>query len=440
MAGWSTGPAPRDPAARGVIGWCLYDWAASAFNTVIGTFVFSVYFARGIYGDETQGSAVWGYAIALSGIAVAVLSPVLGAVADRAGRRKPWLAAFLLVTVAGTALLWQAEPRREDIAFALACVVVASIAFELANVFYNAMLRGVAPEPWLGRISGWGWGIGYLGGLACLAAALFGLVRPEPPPFGLDPDAAEPVRATALLVAAWVAVFALPLFLFAPDEPASGIPLGRAVREGLGTLARTAREIRRYGNVVRYLVASALYRDGLATLFAVGGLYAAGTFGMSFEQILIFAIGLNLSAGLGAGAFAFLDDAAGSKRTVLAALAGLIGFGVPLLLVTEASTFMLLALGLGLFVGPAQAASRSLMARLAPAGMQAEMFGLYALTGKAITFLGPLLFGLATDIFDSQRAGMSTILLFFLAGGALLLTVREPARAGSAPASASGGA
>lgn len=422
--------APRRGGVLGVVSWCLYDWANSSFNTVIGTFVFSVYFARGIYGDETAGSALWAYVIGLSGLAVAVLSPVLGAIADRGGRRKPWLAVLMAATVAATALLWFARPAPEYVTYALVLVVFASVAFELANVFYNAMLPSVAPPGMTGRVSGWGWGLGYIGGLACLATALFGLIGfGGAAPLLPVPEAEQAgVRATALLVAAWFALFALPLFLFAPDRPATGIGAGRAVREGLATLWRTLREVRRYGDIVRFLIASALYRDGLATLFAVGGLYAAGTFGMSFDQILVFAIGLNVTAGLGAAGFAFLDDAAGSKRTVLLALVGLIGFGVPLLLISDADWFTGLALGLGLFVGPAQAASRSLLARLAPPHMETEMFGLYALTGKSIAFLGPVLFGLVTTAFDSQRAGMATILGFFVVGGALLLTVREPGR------------
>jgi UMF1 family MFS transporter len=422
--------AARRAGGLGIFSWCLYDWANSAFNTVIGTFVFSVYFARGIYGDETQGSALWAAAAGWAGLAVALLSPVLGAIADRAGRRKPWLAGLMAVTVLATAALWFAAPDAGFIVYALALVVVASIAFELSGVFYNAMLPGVAPPHMIGRVSGWGWGLGYIGGLACLATALFGLVGlgDVPPLLDLDGAAAENVRATAPLVAVWFALFSLPLFLFAPEQPSTGIPVGRAVRDGLATLKRTILEVRRYGNIVRFLIASALYRDGLATLFAVGGLYAAGTFGMSFEQILVFAIGLNVTAGLGAAGFAFLDDRAGSKPTVLVALAGLIGFGLPLLLISDATWFTILALGLGLFVGPAQAASRSLMARLAPAHMETEMFGLYAFTGKSIAFLGPLAFGAVTAAFDSQRAGMAVILAFFLAGGALLLAVREPRR------------
>ncbi len=438
------GPAGTEPGGAGRLGifsWCLFDWANSAFNTVIGTFVFSVYFAGGvradgtswgIYGDANQGSALWGYAIGISGFLVALVSPVLGAIADQSGRRKPWTAALMAVTALATALLWFALPARDHTVYALAMVVLASVAFELATVFYNAMLPAVAPPHLLGRVSGWAWGLGYAGGLACLGVALFGLVGMggAPPLLGITTEDAANIRATGPLVAAWYALFALPMFLFTPDRPDAGVPIGTAVRRGLAMLAETLREVRRYGAILRFLIASALYRDGLNTLFAVGGLYAAGTFGMGFDQIILFAIGLNVTAALGAAGFAFLDDAIGSKPTVLIALAGLIAFGLPLLIASDPLWFIGLSLGLGTFVGPAQAAGRTMMARLAPPDRQTEMFGLYALTGRAVAFLGPMLFAVATEWFDSQRAGMSTILLLFVIGGALLATVPEPRRAG----------
>lgn len=444
MSAPSGAPArPRPASVTGIAAWFMYDWANSAFATVITTFVFSVYFAQDIYGDagatncaeQPEGSALWGLAIGTSGLAVALLSPVLGAIADRAGRRKPWLLAFLLLTVGPTALLWYALPSPAYVVFALTCVVIASIAFELGNVFYNAMLPDVAPPHLLGRLSGWGWGLGYMGGLACLATALFGLIGfgDLAPLLTLPQDDSEHIRATALLVAIWFTLFALPLFLLTPDKPSAGVPLGQSIRLGLATLWQTLREVRRYGQIVRFLIASALYRDGLATLFAVGGLYAACTYGMSFSQILIFAIGLNVASGLGAAGFAFLDDRLGSRPTILTAIVGLIGFGIPLLLLSDPTWFIALALGLGLFVGPAQAASRSLLARLAPPHMATEMFGLYAFTGKSLAFVGPIAFATVTAAFSSQRAGMATILVFLALGGLVLLTVREPPHRQASP-------
>jgi UMF1 family MFS transporter len=250
---------------RAIFSWCLYDWANSAFNTVIGTFIFSVYFARGIYGDATAGSAVWGYTLGFAGLGVALASPVLGAIADRAGRRKPWLAVLVGLTVLPVALLWYARPSPDYVAFALACVVVATIAFELGNVFYNAMLHDIAPPAKLGRVSGWAWGFGYAGGLGCLALALVAFVQPETPWFGLDKESAANIRATGPLVAVWFVLFAVPLFLFTPDAPPTGCRLRAAVGAGLRQLRDTIRDVRRYRPIVLFLIASALYRDGLAS-------------------------------------------------------------------------------------------------------------------------------------------------------------------------------
>ena len=413
---------------RGIFAWCLYDWANSAFSTVISTFVFSVYFARAVYGDETAGSALWGYTLGLAGLGVALASPVLGAVADRAGRRKPWLAALVALTALPVALLWFARPSPDYVGFALASVAIATIAFELANVFYNAMLHDIAPPDRLGRVSGWAWGLGYAGGLACLVLALVGFVQPDAPWFGLGKDDAANIRATSPLVAAWLVAFALPLFLFTPDTPPTGLRLRAAVGAGLRQLRDTLRDVRRYRPIVLFLIASALYRDGLATLFAMGGLYAAGSFAMDFEEILLFAIALNVTAGLGAAGFGWIDDRLGSRRTVMLSLIGLMAFGVPVLLVEDARLFVALALGLGVFVGPAQAAGRSFMARISPPALETEMFGLYAFAGKSVAFLGPLLFGVATDLFASQRAGMAVVFLFFLAGALVLRHVPEADR------------
>lgn len=411
-----------------VVGWCLYDWANSAFPTVVSTFVFAAYFTRGVAPSETEGTYLWGNAVAVAAVGIALLSPVLGAIADRTGRRRPWLAVFTLICVLATAALWTVRPDAADVPRALVLVVVATMAFEFAGMFYNAQLPAVAPPGRMGRISGIGWGVGYAGGLVCLVVALFGLVQADPPPFGLEPDAAEPVRATVLLVAIWFAVFSLPAFFLVPDRPdGSGQPIRRAVTDGVAQLWSTLRRLDLRSPVARYLAAHMLYADGLTTLFTFGGIYAAGTFGMAFSEIIMFGIALNLTAGAGAVAFGWIDDRVGPKRAILAALVGLMLFGGLALVAPDKSWFWIAGMAMGTFMGPAQAASRTLMAKLAPADQRAEMFGLYALSGKATNFAGPLALGWATLAFDSQRAGMATILMFLTAGLLLLLTVKEPA-------------
>jgi MFS transporter, UMF1 family len=415
------------PSSRlGQFSWALFDWASSAFSAVIITFIFATYFSQAIATDEATGTAQWGWALSSSGIAIALLSPVLGAIADVGGRRKPWLFAFAYVAVIGCCLLWYARPDPSWVMFALVVVASANVALEVAGMFYNAMLPEIVSREYIGRLSGWAWGLGYAGGLACLILALVAFVQPERPLFGLDKASAEHVRITGPLVGAWLALFSLPLFLFTRDRKSAGLPPGEAVRRGLAQLSRTVAEIRRYRQIGLFLLAHMIYIDGLNTLFAFGGIYAAGTFGMELSEVIYFGILLNVTAGFGALAFAWIDDWLGAKRTILIALVGLLACGTAAVLVTSTLAFWIVGALLGIFVGPSQAASRSLMARLAPPEVRTEMFGLYAMTGKITAYLGPFLLGTVTYWTGSQRLGVATILAFFVIGMILLLPVREP--------------
>lgn len=414
---------------RAIAAWCLYDAGNSAFAAVIITFVFSVYFARGIVGDETHASTLWSYALALSGVLVALASPVLGAAVDHHGPRKPGLVLFSVICIVATAFLYIGAPRAETamIVGVLALVVLANTAFEIALVYANAMLPDIAPPAMLGRVSGWAWAAGYAGGLVCLVLALLLLVGVGgmAPLLPLPQDQSQHLRAVAPLTALWFALLGVPLLFWVPDRGRAGISLRAAAARGLRQLGGTLRRVRDQGNLFRFLIGSAFYRDGLNTLFAMGGLYAADVFGMSFTEILIFAIGLNVTAGIGAFLFAWLDDGIGSRRTVMISLAGLVGCGLAILTAQDKNVFIGLSLALGLFIGPAQSAGRTLAARLSPPETLAQTYGLYALTGKAAAFAGPLAYGLATSAFGAQQAGMASIILFWLAGMALLATVKE---------------
>ncbi len=419
--------APLSPPRKGALAaWAFYDWANSAFPTVIQTFLFSAYFATAVATDERSGAALWGNATSLAAIAIAIASPVLGAIADQGGRLKPWLGALTLLTALATAALWYVEPDPSFALLALIAMGIGTFGFELGTVFYNALLPAIAPRSMLGRISGWAWGLGYMGGLACMAVALFLFIQPATPPFGLDPATAEPVRVVALLCAGWMLLFALPLFLFVPDRPATGVGSRRAIAQGCRTLYETLKALPRHRNVARFLLAKMIYIDGLNTLFAFGGIYAAGVFGFGLEEMLLFGILLNVAAGAGAAGFAWLDDWLGAKPTILFSLGALTLLALAILPVTDRDWFYGLALAIGIFLGPTQAASRSMMARLAPPHLATEFFGLYALAGKATAFMGPAILAFATTLFDSQRAGMATIPPFFVIGFLLLLAVKEP--------------
>ena len=407
-----------------LVSWALYDAGHSAFGTLIQTFLFAAYFTRAVAENETAGTAYWGNAIGIAGLIVAIGGPVLGAVADQTRRHKSWIAVFTFVCVVATALLWFIRPTPDYLWPALLLVIVGTLTSEFAFVFYNAMLPGLVPRERLGRWSGWGWSMGYIGGLLCLLIALLGLVA-EDAWFGLPRDEAQHVRAACVLAALWFLVFSMPLLFKTPDSRTVSKPPFRALRDGLAQLRETVRQLKRYRGIVKFLIARMFYVDGLATLFAFGGVYAAGSFGMNEQQVLLFGILINVAAGLGAAGFAWVDDWLGSKRTIQLSLTGLIIAGTAVLLVESQSLFWALGMALGIFVGPAQAASRTYMGHAAPEELRTEMFGLLALSGKVTAFVGPLVVGWVTLLTQSQRIGMSTIVVLLAIGFVLMLFVPQ---------------
>lgn len=407
--------------------WALYDWANSAFPTVIQTFLFAAYFTRQVAESETAGSAMWGMMHGIAGLVIAFAGPVLGAVADHTGRRKPWLICMSLVCIAATALLWFVRPDPDFILLAMFLVGLGSVAFEGANIFYNGMLAEIAPAEKIGRWSGWGWALGYFGGLACLSLALFGFVH-DSAWLRLPRENAQHLRATFLLTAFWFLLFSIPLILLTPDSPSTGKKWTRAVRDGLHQIGQSIHNVRKYKVIVRFLIARMIYVDGLATVFAFGGVYAAGAFDMNEAQVLMFGIVLNVSAGVGAASLASVDDKLGSKPTIMLALAGLILTSISILLARDPIWFWVWGTILGIFVGPVQAASRSYLARTAPESLRNQMFGLYALSGKATSFLGPWLVTILTAATGSQRWGLSSVVVLLLLGFALIATLPKASR------------
>ena len=409
---------------KGLVAWCLYDWANSAYPTVITTFVFAAYFMKSVAVDPTIGTSQWGWTMSISALMVALVGPLLGAIADHSGKRKPWLFFFTLSTSISATSLWFITPETSSTIFALILIGFGTFTFELGMVFYNAMLPDLSPPEKIGRWSGWGWGFGYVGGLGCLAITLAAFVQPETPLFGLDKEMKEHLRITGPVVGFWMFIFAIPLFILMPDQPRS-LGLLDSARLGFKTLINTFKQGSKHTNIFHFLIARMFYTDGLNTLFAFGGIYAVGSFGFSFEDLILFGIGINITAGLGAVCFAWVDDWVGPKQTILFSITALIFLSSALLIIESITLFWFLGLGLGVFVGPAQSASRSFMAHLSPPTMRTEMFGMFAFSGKVTAFLGPALLALLTDIFASQRAGMATIVVFLILGAILLLRVND---------------
>jgi UMF1 family MFS transporter len=444
------------PPRSAVIGWIFFAWAAEPFFTLITTFVFAPYFATHVASDPASGQSLWGFATAAAGLMIALLSPVLGAIADAGGRRKPWIAAFGAMLVFGSCLMWFGRPGDLSVIPPLLLAYgVATVGVEFAIVFNNSMMPTLVPPDRIGRLSGTGWAIGYVGGILSLVLVLgFLAASPETghtlfgfsPLFGLDPVTHQGDRITGPLTGFWFIVFALPMFMLTPDYPAKR-PWREALREGLTDLRQTLAELPKQRSMAAFLLANMIYTDGLASLFAFGGIYAAGTFGWNTIQIGTFGIILAIAGTFGAWLGGKLDDSLGPKRVIAGSMLILLLAIMAILLVDRDSilfvrvaspvpggalfaapaerAYLVLGCLIGAAGGPLQAASRTLLIHMAPKERIAQYFGLFALTGKVTSFVGPLLIGIVTALTESQKAGMAVLVLFFVGGLALLGRVRD---------------
>jgi len=444
------------PPRAAVISWIFFAWAAQPYFTLITTFVFAPYFATHVAADSASGQALWGFATAAAGLMIALMSPVLGAIADRSGRRKPWIAAFGALLVIGSCLMWFGKPGEPSVIPPLLLAYgVATIGVELATVFNNAMMPSLVPPDKIGRLSGTGWATGYVGGILSLILVLgFLAASPETgrtlfgfvPLFGLDPVTHQGDRITGPLTGIWFIIFVLPMFLLTPDYPARR-RISEALCEGLTDLRQTLRELPKQKSMAAFLLANMVYTDALVSLFTFGGIYAAGTFGWNTIQIGTFGILLAIAGTFGAWLGGKLDDSLGPKRVIAGSMLILLFAIVAILLVDKDSilfikvapptpggalfsgaaerAYLVLGCLIGAAGGPLQAASRTLLIRMAPKDLIAQYFGLFALTGKVTSFVGPLLIGAITAITASQKAGMAVLVVFFVAGLALLARVRE---------------
>lgn len=447
--------APRAIATpkRGIWGWMLFDWAAQPFFTVVTTFIFGPYFIARMAEDPAQGQAAWGYGVAIAGFIIAILSPVLGAVADKTGARKPWISFFSAVKIISLAMLWFAAPG-SSLVVVLIFFALASVAAEFSIVFNDSMMPRLVKREDIGRISNIAWGLGYLGGMimlifvvTCLAASpetgttLIGIK----PLWGLDPLTGEDARITGPLSALWYFVFILPMFFFTPDAPKAS-RLMPAIRSGLSELKATLHEVRQRSGIMGFLIARMIYQDGVNALLALGGGFAAAMFGWTITEVGIFGIILNVVAIFGCLIASRCDALFGSKPIVIVSLIllliatvgiistgtdytlfGVLTFGLDgegLFATGAERAYLVYGLLIGFAFGPVQASSRSWFACSVKPEEAGRYFGIYALAGRATSFVAPFMVATVTMALGSPRLGMAVLLLFFIAG--LLLIVRTP--------------
>jgi MFS transporter, UMF1 family len=429
----SSGPGTAAVGAtipRGrVVAWSLWDWGSAAFNAVVTTFVFTVYITGSSFGDKDVISAQLGWALAIAGFLIAALAPITGQRSDTSGRRKFWLGVNTLIVVALTACMFFVQASPSYLLLGLFLVAAGNVFFEFASVNYNAMLAQVSTPRTIGKVSGFGWGMGYIGGIVLLLVVYFGFIKPEVGLFGVTSENGLAVRVSMLIAAVWFGLFAIPVLLRVPEYrlPAA------ARRERVGffrSYAVLGHDIARLWKTSRqtvyFLIASAVFRDGLAGVFTFGGVLAASVFGFSAGEVIIFAIAANVVAGIATIGVGALDDRLGAKPVIVTALVGLVVCAIIVFFLHDGGqiVFWTAGLALCLFVGPAQSASRTFLARLIPAGREGEVFGLYATTGRAVSFLAPTAFALFVTIFGATYWGILGIMLVLLLGLLLLLPVK----------------
>ncbi|MBU4613635.1 MFS transporter [Rhodococcus sp. GG48] len=423
---------------RQVAAWGLWDWGSAAFNAVIVTFVFSVYLTDAV-GDDLPGSisaSTWlGWSLGIAGFFIAVLAPVSGQRFDATGRRKRSLAVLTFLTVATMAAMFLVVDDYHYLWLGLVLLGVGSVIFELAGVPYNAMMRQVSTPENIGRVSGFGWAMGYFGGIVLLLVCYLGFIAGDGDSrglLGLTTEGGLNIRLVALLAAAWFAVFALPVLFAVPELPRSAANPGAAKAgfvESYRVLWRDLKDLWEADRrTVWFLIASALFRDGLAGVFTFGAVLAVNVYGMASDSVLLFGVAANVVAALGAIVAGRLDDRVGPKAVIVASLVSMIAVGVVLIGVSGTLLFWIFGLLLCLFVGPAQSSARTFLARIAPPGREGQLFGLYATTGRAVSFLAPTLFGFFAWWFGADRAGIVGLLVVLGIGLAALAAVRAPER------------
>jgi UMF1 family MFS transporter len=427
-------------------GWFFFDWASQPYNTLLLTFIFGTYFKE-MVGDGTRAQAAWGFGIAAAGIVIALLAPILGALADTGGNRLRWIWGFSVLYVVGSGMLWFAEPDDFDLYRTMLFLALGLIGMEFATIFTNAMLPDLGTREEIGRISGNGWAFGYLGGLVTLVIMLLlfaessetGLTLADIEPiFGLDPEQREGTRFVGPLTALWFIVFMIPFFAWVRDPRSQPAPKG-SVPKALRDLSRTIAELPRHKSLFAYLGSSMFYRDALNGMYTFGGIYAAGVLGWSVVDVGVFGI-LAIIAG---AAFAVIggraDSRFGPKPVIRICVLALMVVGVGIVMISPTSVFgiavpegsplpniafYLFGATIGAAGGALQSASRTMMVRQADPARMTEAFGLYALAGKATSFLAPLSIGIVTSLTGSQSLGVSPLIALFAIGLFLLRWVK----------------
>ena len=405
-----------------IFNFALYDFANSAFTTIIITFIFATYFATQIAPNPVLGQSYWGWTIGITGFLVALIGPIIGSFADKKNRIVFFIRCFSLLCILFTSLLWFSKPSQSYLLYTLVIVGIANLFYELSLIFYNSLLKDISTDKNLGKSSGFAFALGYIGGIAILLITIKLFIDNDSLPFGLVKEESQNIRAVALLVSIWFLVFATPFLFFVIKETKKKIT--KNISSNFKDLKKLVWK-GKFNVLGKFLIARMFYADGLNAIIVMGGIFAVGVFNLEIKELLKLSILMNITAFIGALIGGIINDRYGSKIVIIFSLVGLIFSSIAILFVYSKSTFFFLAAINGLFIGPVQSASRVVITSLLNKGSQGKGFGLFATSGKLTSFLGPLLVSTVTFLTDSQRIGFSAAIILLLAGLTILLNIKK---------------
>ena len=405
-----------------IFNFALYDFANSAFTTIIITFIFATYFAKQIAPNPVLGQSYWGWTVGITGFLVAVIGPIIGSFADKKNKIVFFIRFFSLLCIFFTALLWFSKPSQSYLLYTLVIVGLANLFYELSLIFYNSLLKDVSTNKNLGKSSGFGFALGYIGGIIILLVSIKLFIDNDNLPFGLTTEESQNIRAIALLVSVWFLIFSIPFLFLIINEKKRKVK--KSVSSNLSDLKKLIWK-KKISVLGKFLIARMLYADGLNAIIVMGGIFAVGVFNLEIKDLLKLSILMNITAFIGAFVGGIANDKYGSKNVIIFSLIGLILSSLAIIFTFSTSTFLLLAAINGLFIGPIQSASRVVITSMLNKNNQGKGFGLFATSGKLTSFLGPLLVSTVTFLTESQRIGFSAAIILLLIGLIILLQIKK---------------
>ena len=403
-----------------IVNFALYDFANSAFTTIIITFIFSTYFAKQIAPNAVLGQSYWGWTIGITGVLIALIGPLLGNIADKKNYTEFFIKIFTIMCISLTCLLWFSKPSEKYLIYTLVIVGLANVFYELSLIFYNSTLKKISENDNLGKSSGFSFALGYIGGIIVLIICITIFIDNDNLPFGLSKENSENVRATSILVAFWYLIFSIPFLFNLKKIKKNNLKKNNNIKNFKELIWDNG-----INNIGKFLLARMLYADGLNAIIVMGGIFAVGVFDLEIKDLLILSVLMNITAFIGAIIGGYANDRFSSKSVIIISLIGLILSSSIILFLESQVIFLVFASINGFFIGPVQSASRVFMTKSIDENNQASGFGLFALSGKLTSFIGPLLVSTITFISDSQKIGFSSAIILLLIGLLILIKVKK---------------